>query len=191
MKAKVYKIGIMIIALALTIGALSAMAQSKQPPQRPPDGLVQLKEALQSAGAAALTSTQESAIQALVKEFREAHRNPPDASLESARKAYESAILSGDSASVATQAQIIANAQAANSVQREIDSAAFAINVLNILKADSTQYSALTAKLTDSGLLRLILNLAGGPGGGMRGGPGGPGGFGGPGRAGGPMPPRS
>jgi hypothetical protein len=189
MMAKSYKIRLLIFALALTIGALSAMAQSpKPPPMQPPDALAQLKEALQASGASALSSTQEAAIQALIKEFREAHKNAPDASLQSARAAYESAILSGDSAAILKQAQIIADAQTAGLVQREIDTAAFAINMLNILKADSTQFNVLIAKLGENGLVRLVLNLAGGQGGGLRGGPGG---FGGPGGPGGPMPPRS
>jgi hypothetical protein len=200
MKAKGYKnrLLIQILALALVAGAQSAMAQSQQrPPMQPPDALAQLKEALQASGASALSSAQESAIQALIKEFREAHKKAPEASLQSERAAYDSAILSGDRAAIVTQAQIIANAQAAGLMQQEIDTAAFAINALNILKADATQYNALVAKLTENGLLRLVLNLAGGPGGGPRGGPGGPGGpggFGGPGGRGGPggsMPPKS
>jgi hypothetical protein len=180
MMAKSYKIRLLIFALALTVGVFSAMAQSpKQPPMQPPDALAQFKEALQASGASALSSSQEAAIQTLIKEFRENHRNPPDASLQSARAAYESAILSGDRAAIATQAQIIANAQAAGLLQREMDTAAFAVNVLTILKADSTQFNVLIAKLGESGIVRLVLNLAGGPGGGPRGGPGGP------------MPPRS
>jgi hypothetical protein len=194
MKERSYKIRLLIIGLALTIGALSAIAQSqKQPPMQPPGALAQLNEALQASGASALSSTQEAAIQALIKEFRETHRNPPEASLQSVRAAYERAILSGDSAAVATQAQAIANAQAAGILHREIDAAAFAMNAINILKADSAQYGLLIAKLGESGLVRLVLNLAGGQGGGPRGGPGGPGGPGGRSGRGGPgvpMPPR-
>ncbi len=185
MKTQSCRIKTATVLLALAIGVASAMAQPQQrPPMPPPDGVAQLNEALAAAGAPALAPAQESALRALIGEFRGAGPKAPDAALAAARAAYENAILNGDAAAAANQARIIANAQAADMLERETDAALFAINALTILKADAAQYGALIAKLGENGLLRLVLNLAGGgpgggPGRGARGGPGGPGGFGG------------
>jgi hypothetical protein len=167
-----------ILALGLMIGVHQGMSQG-QPPVRPPTA--QINRALQAAGSSPLSSTQEQSILALVKAFRDAHQPQPDASIQSARAAYESAILNGNSAGAASQAQAIASAQAAEILQRERDSADFAIGVLSILKSDSAQYNGLKTALGETGVVRLALELAGRPGGGPRGrGPGGRGGPGGP-----------
>jgi hypothetical protein len=154
-----------ILALGLVIGVVQGMSQGKaQPPMHPPTA--QLNRALQEAGASPLSSMQEQDILAFVKAFRDAHKTQPDASIRSARAAYERAILSGDSAMAVSQAQVIASAQAAETLQREKDSAVFAIGVLSILRADSIQFSALKTALGETGVVRLVLELAGRPGGG-------------------------
>jgi len=174
------------LALGLMSGAAVSMAQPDMPPM---DTLAPLKAALDDAGASALSSTQESSINALITEFRNAHQKPAqNTDIQHARMAYENAILNGDSATAETQAGIIGAAQAADMVQRETDTAAFAINVLAALKTGSGQIDALTGQLGKSGFVQLILSLAGGPG--RAGGPGGPPRGGGPrfGRGGPPMP---
>jgi hypothetical protein len=158
-----------VLALALISGTVVVMAQTNAPAR---DDLAMLKVALQDAGAAPLTSAQEANINTLIADFRSAHRPSPNAAIQSARSAYETAILGGDSATASAQAQAIGNGQAADMVQRESDVAEFAINVVNILKTQSGQLEALTAKLGASGTVRLLLNLAGGPGGGPGRGPG-------------------
>jgi hypothetical protein len=150
------KIRTMIVAfgMALLFGAVSLMSQTDQPQGPPPprDALGQLKDALKNAGAAALTTDQETAIQALIKQFREAHRPP------------------------STPPQTGEDMTAVRA-QHEADLAAFASSVLNVLTSDA-QTSVLTAKLGEDGLNKLIRRLAGGPGGpggpGRRGGPDGP-----------------
>jgi hypothetical protein len=149
------------------------MAQTEMPPR---DNLAGLKNALEIAGAPALSSTQESSLTALIAEFRSAHKPPQNTALQTARTAYENAILSGDSATAASQAVVIGNTQSVEMVQRESDAAVFAINVVNILKTQSGQLDALISKMGSSGAVRLLMNLVGGPGGPGRGGPGGPGG---------------
>ena len=151
-----------LLALALVSGTAATMAQTEMPAR---DNLAGLKNALQNAGAAALTSTQESSINSLIADFRGAHKPSPNTALQTARTAYENAILSGDQVTAAAQAQVIGNAQSAQMVQRETDAAVFAIGVVNILKTQSGQLEALIAKMGSGGAARLLLSLAGGPGG--------------------------
>jgi hypothetical protein len=142
------------------------------------DHLARLKGALQDAGAPELSSAQETTLNALITSFRTAHQPVADTAVETARNAYRDAILNGSSAAAVTQAQIIANAEATRTLQVQTDAAVFGINVLNVLKTNGSQVSALTGKFGTSGLVRLVLSLAGGPGGpGMRGGGPGPEGF--------------
>lgn len=152
----------MSILLAVSLASGIAMAQPARPPMNP---LASLKSALESSGAAALTSAQESSIQTLLTEFRNNHlREEPNASLQGARTAYEEAILGGDSGAAAAQAVVIAIAQSEQMVQRESDLADFAINMVAILKTGDGQLAALTTQLGTSGAVRLLTSLAGGPG---------------------------
>lgn len=167
MNKKSYTICLLIpiLVFGLMIGIRQGMSQGQQQPPMPPP-VTQLNNALQAAGASALSSAQEESILALIKAFRDAHQPQPNAAVQSARAAYESAILNGDSATAASQAQIIAGAQTADILQRETAAAVFAINVLSILKTDSAQFSALKTTLGERGLVRLVLDLEGRPGGG-------------------------
>jgi hypothetical protein len=61
-------------ALGLMGGFTLCHAQPGAPPR---DGLALLKDALQAAGASALTSMQERGIRDLIAGFRESHRSPP------------------------------------------------------------------------------------------------------------------
>jgi len=157
------------------------MAQTEMPAR---DDLAGLKNALAIAGASALTSTQESSITTLIAEFRSTHKPSQNTALQTARTAYENAILGSDSATAASQAVVIGNIQSAEMVKRESDAAVFAINAVNILKTQSGQLDALITQMGSSGTVRLLLGLGGGPGGPGRGGPGGPGGQGAPGAGG-------
>jgi hypothetical protein len=168
-----------VLALALMTGVSAAMAQTGLPAR---DDLAGLKNALEIAGAPALTSTQDSSLKTLIADFRNASKPSPNTALQTARAAYENAILSGDNATAASQALVIGSAQSAEMVKRESDAAIFAIHVVNILKTEGGQLEALIAKMGSSGTARLLLSLAGGPGGPGRGGPGGPGGPGAGGR---------
>ena len=150
-----------LLAMGLMSGVPFGLAQPEMPQMEP---LAFLKDALQTAGASALTSVQESDIQALITEFRNSHQKPvQNIAVENARVAYENAILSGDNSAAASQAAVLGNAQASEMVQRETDAAVFAINVIAILKTGSGQVDALVAQMGTSGFIRLIQGLAGGP----------------------------
>jgi hypothetical protein len=156
-----------VLVLGWTSGITLAPAQTDMPQV---DALAGLKTAISNAGATALSSTEESSINALVTQFGSAHQPSPNTALQSAQTAFENAILAGDSSTAASQASIIANTQAADMAQRETDAAALAISVITLLKTGG-QLDAMTAQLGANRVVRLVLNLAGWPGGG---GPGGP-----------------
>jgi hypothetical protein len=175
------KIGRLLLVLALIAGTAAVLAQTTLPTR---DDLAGLKNALQNAGAPALTSEQENTINTLIGNFRSAHKPSQNSALQTARTAYENAILAADSATAVSQAQVIGNVQAAEIVKRESDAAIFAINAVQILKTQSGQLDALITKMDSSGTARLLLSLVAGPSGPGRGGPGGPGGQRGPGAGG-------
>lgn len=165
----------LLLASVLLLGIMGTFTLAPaQSDMQAPDPLAGLKNALQNAGATALTSEQESSINALITTFRSTHQPSQNTAVQNAQSAYETAILNGDSATAASQAAIIANAQSADMAQRQADAAVFAIGFINILKTESGQVDALIAKLGSSGFVRMVLSLVGGPGGGP-GGPGGPG----------------
>lgn len=158
-----------VLALGLLSGAAVVLAQQGMPGIAP---LAPLKNALRIAGTPELTPEQEENIQALIKEFRDTHQRPiQNEDIQNARMAYEEAILKGDLAAAASQAEVLGRYQATEIVQRESDAAAFVINVIGILKADPGQADALISQMGTRGFVRMILSLAGGPGGpGPRGG---------------------
>jgi hypothetical protein len=150
------------LALGLASGVPFVLAQPDMPMRAP---LAHLKTALQNAGAQELTTEQENSIEALITEFRNSHQRAVQSEeVKNASAAYEDAILRGDSAAAASQAEILGRAQAAAMVQRESDAASFAINVINILRADPGQADALITQMGTRGFVRMILNLVGGPG---------------------------
>ncbi len=154
---------ISVLAFGLMCGATTVLAQQERPAT---DVLAPLKMALRAAGAPELSPAQESEIRALVAEFRDAHpRLIQNADIPNARKAYEEAILNGDSAGAASQAEAIVEERLNNTVQRQADAAAFAVHVIEILGAGSDQTNALTTQLGTRGFVRLILRLVNRPGG--------------------------
>ena len=149
-----------LLSLATLAGTSRAQTQTTRDP------LVGLKRALQEAGAAALTSPQETSLNALITAFRAAHQThpTPGADVRNARTAYDNAILSQDGASAAAQAAIIASGQTANSLQRQTDLANFGIDVVKVLTSGGDQVAPLVTRFGSSGAVRLLLSLAGGPG---------------------------
>ena len=137
-----------LLSLATLAGTSRAQTQTTRDP------LVGLKRALQEAGAAALTSPQETSLNALITAFRAAHQThpAPGADVQNARTAYDNAILSQDGAS------------AANSLQRQTDLANFGIDVVKVLTSGGDQVAPLVTRFGSSGAVRLLLSLAGGPG---------------------------
>lgn len=147
----------------LVFGLMCGAAAAQEQPERPRmNVLAPLERALNAAGASELSSEQESEIRALITEFRETHPRPvQNTDIPDARKAYEEAILEGDSNSAAALAESIANERHNNMVQRQADAAVFAVNAIGIL--DSGQVDALTTQMGTRGFARLILSLANRP----------------------------
>jgi len=166
-----------LTALLLCVIVGSAALALAQRPQR--DALGFLKRALTEANAPALTADQETQLNTLITNFRNAQPTTPDAALEAARTAYENAILAGDLTTATAQATIIANRTAALSAARLQAEAKFDIDVLQILR-NGGQLAPLTQKVGSDHILGLVGSLiGGGPFGGRPG--GGPGGHNGPG----------
>jgi hypothetical protein len=112
-------------------------------------------------------------LTALITAYKDAQPDEPDADLQTAREAYDAAVLAGNVTAATAQAAIISSRQAALSNARLVAQATFEIAVLANLKAGG-QFTALQTKLGDDRLLALAGSLAGGGGfGGPGGGPGG------------------
>lgn len=138
------------------------------------DPLLPLKNALQAAGAQALSSDQETYINGLISDFRAANKPaPPSADVQSARIAMDDAILGQNSGLAGSAIKTITNDQAAQTYSNMINTAAFAISVVKELTPD--QINLLQKRMGTRGLVGLIESLAGGPGGLFQRGSGGPG----------------
>lgn len=175
MRFKVKSASLTALLLCVIVG--SAALALAQRPQR--DALGFLKRALTEANAPALTADQETQLNTLFTNFRNAQPTTPDTALEAARTAYENAILAGDLTAATAQATIIANRTAALSATRLQAEAKFDIDVLQILR-NGGQLAPLTQKVGSDHILGLVGSLiGGGPFGGRPG--GGPGGHNGPG----------
>ncbi len=148
---------LLLCALAVSI----ALGQTR--PQR--DSLGFLKRSITEANAPALTAQQETALTDMIKAFREAQPQGPDAALEAARTAYDNALLAGDLATANAQATILANRSAALSNARLQAEAKFKIDALATLKTGG-QFEPLSQKYGSDRVLGLVGSLAGGPGGG-------------------------
>jgi len=148
-----------ILLLSLATGAAAiTLAQREQRH----DALWFLKRALAEAGAPALTSEQETQLNALITNFRSAKPAGHDETLEAARKAYDAALLAGDLTAAQAQATIIASRTAELSGARLQASTKFQIEVVAALKSGG-QLDALKQKLGDERVVGLIGSLAGGP----------------------------
>lgn len=181
-------------AIALSVVFLGAAmifssVSFAQRPARAFDPLMKLKKTLEEASAPTLSADQETQLKALI-EARHGNRAGHIAGaaglgseFETARAAYDAAILAGDQAKANAQAAIIANLGTAATKARLEADAKFKLDVLAVLKAGG-QVGALTQKLGSEGLLRLLGSLSGGPGG-----QGGPRGLRGPGGSGRPWGP--
>ncbi|MEP7342774.1 MAG: hypothetical protein ABI977_33905 [Acidobacteriota bacterium] len=174
------------IALSIALVGIAAVCSSatsaQQRPTRSFDPLTRLKKTIEETGTTALSADQETQLKALIEarhSNRERHPAGPGSEFETARAAYDAAILAGDQAKANAQAAIIANLGTAATKARLEADAKFKLDVLAVLKTGG-QLDALTQKLGSEGLLRLLGSLSGGPGG--PGGPRGPGSFGGPSR---------
>jgi len=155
------------LCLAFVLPGMSmaqAVMYSGQSDQTP-DYLRPLKQALANAGATALTSDQETAIQTLITNFRTSTESTPSAT----RLAYDNDILTGNVAGAIALIPALNAEQAQQEQARQEAEISFAAAVVKALS--SAQLSALQQKLGADDTVRLIQSLAGGPGGGHGGPP--------------------
>jgi len=151
---------------------------SAQPPDRPMRGagpmnaVSFLKQALEEAGATALSSDQETQIQALIDSIRQTLMSQePDAGLQAALSAYQEAVLSGNLTGAKSAAATLAAKETQNSQARLEEQANWIIQLMALLTPD--QLNKLIAKFETAGTFRIFAGLTGRMGG--RGFPGGPG----------------
>lgn len=134
-----------------------------------PDPFRGLKKALEQAGAAALTTTQEEQLKTLIQTYRDNQSHEPSEEVQAAREAYDAAILAGNQVAANTQAVVLANLRAAAIASHLQAEAKFKLDVIAILQTNGDQAGALRTKFGDEGFLRILggLTRSGrGPGGG-------------------------
>lgn len=146
-----------------------------------PDVLAGLKHALEDAGAPDLSAQQEEQLKALITQARSSAGAPQNSdAVMQAHKAYETAVLAGNTTAANAAAQTIGNAIAAGMTQGLQSKANFDAQALAILKSNQQQYNALLARFGSKGVFHLVDSLIGGPGGSRLFGAGNPNGQGGP-----------
>jgi hypothetical protein len=128
------------------------------------DPLASLKQVLNQAGATALDSNQEAALNRLITNFRTANQpGAPDPAEQTARDAYVNAILAKDSATARTAADNLASLISARQRMMMEAEAGFQIQTLSVLNSD--QVAALQSGIGNNGVLRVLRFLSGpGPG---------------------------
>ncbi len=169
-QVKNFKVVIFSLTLIAATAAISYAQGGRQS-----DPFASLKRAIAQAGAPALSTTQETALTALVTEFQTALPDEgADDSLETAREAYDAAIIAGDLAAAQVQITIITTRMAQLQDARMQAQAGYAIAAITVLKSGG-QYDPLVAKYGTDRVISLVMQLTGrggqgidGPGGGRR-----------------------
>jgi hypothetical protein len=143
------------VSAQLRPGRRMAMMQGTQNAR---DSLAMLRGALSRAGAAALSSTQEQQLKDLISSFKSERKSQtPDAALQSARKSYEDAILSGNAANATTAADQLAKLLSDRSSKALEARATFLAKAYAVLQSDQT--SALESSVGKNGVLRALRSL--------------------------------
>jgi hypothetical protein len=158
-------IGMLALCLIAT-GALWAQGRGYRQAGAPAtsDPLAILKQSLNKAGATALDSSQEAALNTLITNFRSAHQpGAPDPAEQTARDAYVNAILAKDSTAATTAADILASLLSTRQRTMMEAETEFEIQALSVLNGD--QVAALQSTMGNNGILRVLQSLSGrGPG---------------------------
>jgi len=163
-KQKRYLVLISVVLGFCLSAVLPLSAQSRlrnriaQATQTARDPLASLRQALKNAEAAALSSAQEQQLNDLANVFKsERKAQNPDSDLQSARKDYEAAILTGNEANATAAAAQLARALSARSSERLEARAAFLAKAYAVLQSD--QVSAIERNIGRNGLLRVLRSL--------------------------------
>jgi hypothetical protein len=159
-----HKLYAYMVALALCVTLATAVwGQGRGQGVNAP--LQVLKQELTKAGATALDSNQESALQSAITNFRNANRPAtPDSAEKAARDDYNNAILAGNNDAAKTAADKLASVMSMRQQARLEAEATFSIQALSVLHSD--QIAALQTSVGKEGLLRIAASLTG-PGGGF------------------------
>jgi|GEM_PF-5612407 len=167
MSPRKFVLSVVVVASLLSI-ALAAPQRPRGQAGRPPGGPGQgdavtiLKQALQEAGGAALSSAQEEQLSQLIASVAE-NQVPfgGDEQLLAARETYQQAVLSGDLAGAKSAAKALAELQLGIMQKRMEDQAAVMIQALAILTED--QVNKLATQFEPGGLFMLLQRLVGPP----------------------------
>src|SRR5689334_8822488 len=106
---KYWAVTILMSAMLCIVAGIFHQNYAQQPGQHPQhDPLMPLKMALTEAAAPALTTQQEDQIKQALSDFHNSQGAPmPNQNLIAAHRAYDDAVLAGDSATALAQANII------------------------------------------------------------------------------------
>ncbi len=161
MKTAHIKLIALLTGLLLGILAPEGWPGWAQQPPRPRDPLRALRVALQEAGAPGLTGQQEDALRSLLVTFRFSRRPLQEtrAAVQAAHRAYDDAIVAGDSATAKAQATTIANESAVLIGTNLQDEADFMVGVINVLKQNDDQLNLLVKRLGTNGVVRVLRAL--------------------------------
>lgn len=122
-----------VIALLLC-ATTGGMAVAMAAPAKERNPLAGLSRAINRAGAAALTSDQQAQLNTLIANYQAALPDEEDEALDTAREAYNDAILAGNLTAATAQATIIANRTALTGDRLQAR-AQFLIGVLAVLRS--------------------------------------------------------
>jgi len=168
---KKHQLGMVVVMLALlAIAAGTVWGQGRGPrfaangqATATRDPLAFLKQALNKAGAGALTTDQETKLNALITSFRSANKPAPDPNEQTLRDNFDKAILAGDLTSANGYADQLATLLSTRQSTRLKAEAGFLSQAIQILTSD--QFAALEKSIGQNGTLRVLQSLIGpGPG---------------------------
>jgi|WetSurSiteA1Bulk_404760.scaffolds.fasta_scaffold23296_2 hypothetical protein len=156
---------LVFVILGLCLGAALPLSAQRRQGQRiaratqtARDPLVSLRQVLNKAGATALSSAQEQQLNDLITMFKsERKAQGQDSALQSARKNYETAILTGDVANATNAADELAKLLSTRLSARLEANASFRAKAYTVLQSD--QVSALESSIGKDGLLRVLRSL--------------------------------
>jgi hypothetical protein len=152
-----------VVFLCLAAGGCQGVFAQGPPSDRERDPLAGLERALSNAGAPALSEQQETQLKAAIAAFQRSRRSQePNETLDAARRAFDEAILAGDTAAIQAQTAIIVEQVAMTARANLQAEAAFKLKVLDILTDD--QVNQLLRRLGTAGLSRILDSLTDGGG---------------------------
>ncbi len=155
-----YRLALVALCALLTLSGMALAQHQGGPPDgavQAPDPLHRLTQAIADAGAAALSTDQQTALTALITKFQADNAPTPTAN----KTSYDTFILAGNDTSAIALLPTLANERTAQELARAKALTTFAVAVVKLIQP---QLSFLQKSLGVDGLVGLIQSLAGGPG---------------------------